>query len=221
MHHIVHCIDCVPFYVAGICPISIDVIPMMWSLTLMKTQCYLQKCQASKTPLFIPIQSHSLAPALFYCIRTTTIHLLLVAVVEPPLSFAWPVIATVNRWNPLAWVGVVWALMCLLIHACLSCLLLLRVESGLIHRGWIRGVWTCPTVCELSVWTRFGKGSGERPCRSTWWVVSLQPSSGTEFCVCDPWFSYYHALGPKPMDPLGFLITLVLCPGVASSFWCL
>ena len=25
---------------------------------------YLQKCQASKTPLFIPIQSHSLAPAL-------------------------------------------------------------------------------------------------------------------------------------------------------------
>ena len=44
---------------------------------------YLRKCQASKTPLFIPIQSYSLAPALFYCIRTTTIHLLLVAVAEP------------------------------------------------------------------------------------------------------------------------------------------
>ena len=44
---------------------------------------YLQKCQASKTPLFIPIQSHSLAPGLFYYIRTTTIQLLLVAVVEP------------------------------------------------------------------------------------------------------------------------------------------
>ena len=44
---------------------------------------YLQKCQASKTPLFIPIQSHSLAPALFYCIWTTTIHLLLAAVAEP------------------------------------------------------------------------------------------------------------------------------------------
>ena len=146
---------------------------------------YLQKCQASKTPLFILIQSHSLAPALFYCIRTTTIQLLHAAIVEP-LSSAWPVIATVNRWNPLAWVGVVWALLCLLIHVCLSCLLLLRVESGLIHRGWIRGVWTCPTVCELSVWTRFGKGSGERPCRSTWWVVSLKPSSGTKFCVCDP-----------------------------------
>ena len=29
MHHIVHCIDCVPFCVAGICPLPIDVIPMM------------------------------------------------------------------------------------------------------------------------------------------------------------------------------------------------
>ena len=44
---------------------------------------YLQKCHASRTPLFIPIQSHSLAPALFYCISTTTIHLLLAAVVTP------------------------------------------------------------------------------------------------------------------------------------------
>ena len=71
------------FCVAGICPLSIDAIPTMWSLTLMKTQCYLQKCQASKTPLFIPIQSYSLAPALFYCIRTTTTYLLLAAVAEP------------------------------------------------------------------------------------------------------------------------------------------
>ena len=106
---------------------------------------YLQKCQASKTPLFIPIQSYSLAPALFYRISTTPIQLLHVVVVEP-LSSAWPVIATVNRWNPLAWVEVVWALLCLLIHACLSCLLLLRVESGLIRRGWIGMWWTCPTV---------------------------------------------------------------------------
>ena len=44
---------------------------------------YLQKCQASKTPLFIPIQSHSLAPAIFYYIRTTPIQLLHAAVVEP------------------------------------------------------------------------------------------------------------------------------------------
>ena len=169
---------------------------------------YLQKCQASKTPLFIPIQSHSLAPALFYCIRTTMIQLLHAAVVEP-LSSAWPAIATVNRWNPLAWVGVVWALMCLLIHACLSCLLLLRVESGLIHREWIRGVWTCPTVCELSVWTRFGKGSGERPCRSTWWVVSLKPSLGTKFCVCDPWTVTTTHWAPGAPSSLDLLINLI------------
>ena len=98
-----------------------------------------------QTPLFIPIQSYSLAPTLIYCIRTTTFQLLHAAIVEP-LSSTWPVIATVNRWNPLACVGVVWALMCLLIHACLSCLLLLRVVSGLIHRGWIGMWWTSPTV---------------------------------------------------------------------------
>ena len=69
------------------------------------------------TPLFISIKSYSLTPALIYCIRTTMIQLLHVVIVEP-LSSAWHVIATVNRWNPLAWVGVVWALMCLLIHAC-------------------------------------------------------------------------------------------------------
>ena len=44
---------------------------------------YLQKCQGSKTPLFILIQSHTLAPAVFYRIRTTTIQLLLAAVAEP------------------------------------------------------------------------------------------------------------------------------------------
>ena len=142
---LLHCIDCVSSLFAGNCPLSVDVASTLWSLTLMKTQCYLQKCQASKTPLFIPIQPYSLAPALFYCIRTTPIQLLHVAVVEP-LSSAWPVIAIVNRWNPLAWVGIVWALLCLHIHAWLSCLLQLRVESGLIHREWIGMWWTCPTV---------------------------------------------------------------------------
>ena len=44
---------------------------------------YLQKCQARKTPVFILIQSHSLASALFYCIWTTTIELLHVVIVEP------------------------------------------------------------------------------------------------------------------------------------------
>ena len=81
MHHIVHCIDCV--------------LPCCWCLSPLDRRgsdnefddtneelYYLQKCQASKTPLFIPIQSHSLARALFYCIRTTTIQLLHAAVVE-------------------------------------------------------------------------------------------------------------------------------------------
>ena len=152
---------------------------------------HLQKCQASKTPC-----SFRYNPTLSLLLSFTTLgrQWFNSAVVEP-LSSAWPVIAIVNRWNPLAWVGVVWALMCLLIHACLSCLLLLRVVSGLIHREWIGKLWTCPTVWELSVWTRFGKGSGERPCRSTWWVVSLEPSLSTEFYVCCPMTRYYHTLG--------------------------
>ena len=83
MHHIVALHWLCFLSVAGVCSPSVDDVPTLWSLTLMKTQCYLQKCQASKTPLFIPIQSHSLAPTLFYCIRTTTIRLLLPAVVEP------------------------------------------------------------------------------------------------------------------------------------------
>ena len=37
-----------------------------------------------QTPLSIPIQSHSLTLALFYCIRKTTLQLLPAAVVEPP-----------------------------------------------------------------------------------------------------------------------------------------
>ena len=79
MHHIVHCIDCVSSLFVGACPLSVDDVIDDTDEELY----YLQKCQASKTPLFIPIQSHSLAPALFYCIRTTTIQLLYVAVVEP------------------------------------------------------------------------------------------------------------------------------------------
>ena len=52
---------------------------------LSEEQCPLLIYQASKTPLFILIQSHSLAPALFYCIRTTTIQLLLYAAVVEPI----------------------------------------------------------------------------------------------------------------------------------------
>ena len=167
--------------------------------------------------LIISIQSHVLAPALFYCIKTTRFKLLCATVVEP-ISSAWPVIATVTRWNPLACVGVDWAI-------CMCCSYLampamLRVVSGLVHLG--DGLeWNDHVSMRVVCWTRFGKGIDERPCRSTWWVVSLKPSLSTEICMCDLRFIYYNALGPKPMDPLGFLFTLVLCPGVASSFWCL
>ena len=70
-------------YFCRCCSLSKDVVPTLWSLTPMKSYYYLQKSQASKTPLFILIQSHSLAPTLFYCIRTTMIQLLLAAVAEP------------------------------------------------------------------------------------------------------------------------------------------
>ena len=84
MHHIVALHWLCSFSVVDVCPLSVDVVSTMSSMTPMKNYYYLQKCQASKTPLLIPIQSHSLAPALFYCIRTTTTYLLLAAVAEPP-----------------------------------------------------------------------------------------------------------------------------------------
>ena len=82
MHHIVHCIDCVSFSVAGNCPLSIDAFQQcdqwhQWRTILSS------EVPGKQNPLFIPIQSHSLAPALFYCIRTTTIQVLHAAVVEP------------------------------------------------------------------------------------------------------------------------------------------
>ena len=82
MHHIVHCIDCI-FCVAGDCSPSVDVCFDDVINDTDEELYHLQKCQASKTPMFIPIQSHSLAPALLYCIRTTTIQQLHAAVVEP------------------------------------------------------------------------------------------------------------------------------------------
>ena len=83
MHHNVHCINCILFVFAGDCSPSVDVCFGDVINDTDEELYYLPKCQASKIPLFILIQSHSLAPALFYCIRTTTIHLLLAAVVEP------------------------------------------------------------------------------------------------------------------------------------------
>ena len=45
----------------------------------------------------------------FTAFKTTCFKLLCAMIVEP-ISYAWPVIATVTRWNPLACVGVDWAL---------------------------------------------------------------------------------------------------------------
>ena len=96
MHHIVHCIDCVfPLLPVFAPPPSVEVCSDDEFDYTDEELYYLLKCQASKTPLFIPIQSHSLASALVYYIRTTTFQLLHVAVVEP-LSSAWPVFAPVN-----------------------------------------------------------------------------------------------------------------------------
>ena len=83
MHHSVHCVDCVLYVFAGGCSPSVDVCSDDEFDDTDEELYHLQKCQASKTPLFILIQSHSLAPPLFYCIRTTTIQLLHVEVVEP------------------------------------------------------------------------------------------------------------------------------------------
>src|SRR4051812_19711660 len=79
---LLHGIDCVSSLFVGIAPLSRRGSDDVFDDTDEELY-YLQKCQASKTPLFIPIQSHSLAPALFYCIRTTMFQLLHAAVVEP------------------------------------------------------------------------------------------------------------------------------------------
>ena len=64
MHHIVHCID----YVLSLLPVLFPLDSRCSDAVIDDTDeelYYLQKCQASKNPLFIPIKSHSLAPALF------------------------------------------------------------------------------------------------------------------------------------------------------------
>ena len=67
-----------------------------------------------------------------YCIKTTRFKLLCATVVEP-ISSAWPVIATVTRWNPLACVGVDWAICMCCSYPAMSAML--RVVSGLVHLG--------------------------------------------------------------------------------------
>ena len=70
MHHIMHCIDCVLPCLPVLSPLGKRGSDDEFNDTDEELY-YLQKCQASKKPLFILIQSHSLASALFYCIKTT------------------------------------------------------------------------------------------------------------------------------------------------------
>ena len=62
---------------------SIGSTPVSGTEPLSEEQYYPVDAPGKQTPLIILIQSLSLAPALFYCIRTTTFQLLPVAVVEP------------------------------------------------------------------------------------------------------------------------------------------
>ena len=73
----------VPFVFVGGCSLLVDDVSDDVIDDTDEELYHLQKCQASKKPLLIPIQSPSLAPALFYCIRATPIQLLHAAVVEP------------------------------------------------------------------------------------------------------------------------------------------
>ena len=52
---------------------------------LSEEQCPPVDLPGKQPPLFIPIQSYSLAPALIYCIRAPTIQLLLYATVVEPI----------------------------------------------------------------------------------------------------------------------------------------
>ena len=86
---------------------------------------------SGKQPIDHSDTTHVPASALVYCIKTTRFKLLCATVVEH-LSSAWPVIATVTRWNPLACVGVDWAMY---VIPTLAMLAMLRVVSGLVHLG--------------------------------------------------------------------------------------
>ena len=50
MHHIMHCIDCVSFSVAGVRPLSVDVASTMWSLTPMKSYIIFRSARQAKPP---------------------------------------------------------------------------------------------------------------------------------------------------------------------------
>ena len=50
MHHIVHCIDCVSSLFVGICPLSVDDVPTMRSMTPMKNYTIFRSARQAKPP---------------------------------------------------------------------------------------------------------------------------------------------------------------------------
>ena len=50
MRHIMHCIDCVSFCVAGICPLSVDVVPTTSLMTPMKNYTIFRIARQAKPP---------------------------------------------------------------------------------------------------------------------------------------------------------------------------
>ena len=82
MHHFVHCIDCVLLCCRYLFPPGrrcSDVVIVDTDEDSMLSS----EVPGKQNPLVHSDKSHSLAPALFYCIRTTTTYLLLAAVAEP------------------------------------------------------------------------------------------------------------------------------------------
>ena len=80
MHHIVaHCLVMAVYR----CSLRQVLPPRSIVITLTKNSIRASNHQASNQPLIISIQSHVLAPALFYCIKTTRFKLLCATVVEP------------------------------------------------------------------------------------------------------------------------------------------
>ena len=73
------CIDC------RHCSFSIGLAPEMFQSTCLWSSASSVALPGKQTPLFISIKPYSLAPALSYCIRATTIHLLLCAAVVEPI----------------------------------------------------------------------------------------------------------------------------------------
>ncbi len=166
------------------------------------------------TLLIIPITPMFLLLHLFIALGSNASTAF--ATIVEPTSFAWLNLVTVNSRT----------LQPSIPGSCLSYDVpypamhaMLRVVYGLSSGRWTE-MWECVRWAKVVCWTWFGKGTGERLCRSTWRVVSLEPSLGTEFRVCNPRLDTTTCWALK-YDPARPINRVVLGPGVASSFWCL